>query len=59
MGGGGGVVGPSKNLVNWGRRGGLPKILLERRDKSEKEGGRGGCHFFYYFTVQLHLLCVG
>ena len=27
---------------------GVPKILLER----------GGCHFFYYFTVQLHLLCV-
>ena len=44
--------------------GGVPKILLKRRDNPEKveKGGvdikMGGCHFFYYFTVQLHLLCV-
>ena len=34
----------------------------ERRDNPEKVGGVdveiGGCHFCYYFTVQLHLLCV-
>ena len=39
-------------------------MLLKRRDNPEKveKGGvdikMGGCHFFYYFTVQLHLLCV-
>ena len=42
---------------------GVPKILLERGDNPENWGGgadieMGGCHFFYYFTVQLHLLCV-
>ena len=45
-------VGPSKNES----LGVVPKILLK------KGGGdieMGGCHFFWYFTVQLHLLCVG
>ena len=42
------------------------KFLLEREDKPEKgvdvemgRGGRGGCHCFYYFTVQFsHICCV-
>ena len=45
-----------------------PPFLLEKGDKPEKgrkgvgEGGggvtieMGGCHFFYYFAVQSHLL---
>ena len=42
--------------------GGVPKILLERRDNPEKGGGVdveiGGLPRFYYFNVQLHLLCL-
>ena len=43
--------------------GGVRKFLLEREDKPEKWGGVdveiGGCHFFYYFTVQFdHIHCV-
>ena len=50
-------VGPSKNWVTWG--GGVQKILLEREVNPEKgvDIEMGGCHFFY-FKVQLHLLCV-
>ena len=40
----------------WRGGGGGLNFLLERGDKLEKVGS---CHFFYYFTVQLHLLCVG
>ena len=31
-----------------------------RRDKPEKgvDVEMGGCHFFYYFTVQSHLFCL-
>ena len=45
----------------------VPIILLERGDNPEKwgGGGGGGVHgemegrpVFYYFTIQLHLLCV-
>ena len=42
----------------------FPHFLLEREDKPERKGGggvdveMGGCHFFYYVAVQLHLLCV-
>ena len=49
-----------KSRVTWV---GIPKILLEREDNPEKGGGLikkwGGLPLFYYFTVQLHLLCVG
>ena len=42
---------------------GVPKSLLERRDNPEKGGGgccrKRGVAIFYYFTVQLHLLCLG
>ena len=41
--------------------GGGRNFLLERGDKPEKEGvnvEKGGCHFFYQFKVQSHLLCV-
>ena len=41
---------------------GVPKILLERGDNPEKRGvsvEMGCMPLFYYFTVQLHLLCVG
>ena len=40
----------------WRGGGGGLNFLLERGDKLEKVGS---CHFFYYFTVQSHLLCVG
>ena len=50
---GGGGVGPSKNWVTWG---GVPKTLLERGVDVEMEGEFA---LSYYFTVQLHLLCVG
>ena len=58
----GGGVGPSKNWVTWE----VPKSLLERGITLKR--GRGWCRnwresrelpLFYYFTVQLHLLCVG
>ena len=52
--------------VTWGE--GVPKILLERGGGNPEGGGRGGwgggwyrkgeLPLFYYFTVQLHLLCV-
>ena len=35
---------------------GVLNFLLERGDKPDVE--MGGCHFFYYFTVQSHLLCM-
>ena len=51
-------LGPSKNWVIWGR----PKILLETGGNLEKGGVDiqmgGRLPLFYYFTVQLHLLCV-
>ena len=49
---------------------GEPNFLLEKGNNSEKGGGGKGvgggwgvdvevdCHFFYFFTVQLHLLYV-
>ena len=56
---------PSLPLIKRGCRtfkklshlGGVPKILLERVDNPEK-GGRRGLPLFYYFNVQLHLLCL-
>ena len=51
--GGGEGVGPSKNWITWGEW----IFLRERRDKLEKGGiyvKMGGCHFFYYFTVQFN-----
>ena len=55
---GAGEVGTFKNWVIW-RGGGVPKSLLEREDNSEKGVFRTYPPFFYYFTVQLHLLWVG
>ena len=50
-GGGGRGVGPSKNWVTWG----VPKLLLERADNSEKRGGGvdveiGDCHFLLLYS---------
>ena len=48
--------------LSWGGGGGVSKFLLERRITLKKKGGggvnveMGVCHFFYYFTIQLHLL---
>ena len=57
---GAGGVGLSNNWVAWGGGG---ASLLERGANLEKGGfdiemGRG-LPLFYYFTVPLHLLCVG
>ena len=40
---------------------GVPKTLLERGENPENgvDVEMGGLPLFYYFTVQLHLLCVG
>ena len=54
-----------RNFQNIASRGGGGRNrLLERVDNPENWGllwkccGNGGCHSFYYFTVQSHLLCV-
>ena len=53
------------NIGEWDRTfkilshlGGIPKILLENGDKGITLKREGGLPIFYYFTVQLHLLCV-
>ena len=45
-----------KNFIECLSLGGVPKILLERGDNPDVE--IRGLPRFYYFTVQLHLLCV-
>ena len=47
----------SRTFKKLSHLGGVPKILLERGDNPKKGGGVA--IFFYYFTVQLNLLCVG
>ena len=45
-----------QNFIECLSLGGVPKILLERGDNPDVE--IRGLPLFYYFTVQLHLLCV-
>ena len=48
-------------IESLGRGVGVPKTLLEKGDNPENGGliyKWDGCHFFHYFAVQLHLLCV-
>ena len=66
MGQGGGGGGGGRSFQKLGHVGERSKILLERGDNFEKGGvhiemelGVGGVlPHFYYFIVQLHLLCV-
>ena len=43
-----------------GGRGVVQNILLERGNKPERgvDVEIGGCHFFYYFTVQFNLIYI-
>ena len=49
--------GPSKNLITWGGTNNFA-----RKGNNPENGGswcrNGGLSLFYYFNVQLHLLCV-
>ena len=57
---GGGEAQDLPKIESLGGRG-VPKFLLERGDNPEKGGlmQKQGTATFYYFTVQLRLLCMG